>query len=268
MRLQKGGLQAGGAFYLLAAVAGCRISGGTLEGRVKAMPVMLGVKGQEPWGRLAFDDFGNLSINGQVLSLPIAQENRRFGLSFVDASALPRAWRPAHASEGGLMVSSIELASPLAIAGLRPFDVVVALEGEPAVDGRSLATRLQQIAPGRDVRLEALTPRGPGTFRVKTPEALRDSTRFNITPLFYYGRSPLGFSVILPGAALAWSSWIYDGEPKPENDGPSPAYYRQLKWEALLGIFSCRTTENLYTGKKKRRLDLFKFKLAEWDLAP
>ena len=60
--------------------------------------------GTQPTGLvLGIDALGNVTLEGNVLQLPKAQEDERVGVMLVDLDACPRVCRPDHAREGGVM---------------------------------------------------------------------------------------------------------------------------------------------------------------------
>ncbi len=246
------------ALSLTIAASGCAMPDWSLKGKLRSRPETLGGgEGRHPWGVLAFDELGSLTLNGQVLSLPSAQETHRFGVSFIDAAALPQAWRPKHAADGGPMVSAIERASPLAIAGLRPFDIVRSVQGQAIGDIEALTRTLGEFEPGRVVRIEAMTPRGPRAFEAEAVPEVYDLTSTEVFPLFY-ARGQTWRRFICP----VFSIWriIQDGKQEGEGDSsPWPAYFDSFAWDLTFDLVQYRSSRNLYTGETKRSLVIFWF---------
>lgn len=106
---------------------------------------------------LDVDAQGNLLLHGHVLSLPQAREDRRWGAVFLDVSPLASSWRPLTATEGGIVVAAVRSDSPLAMAGLRPFDRIKTIDGEAVASVGSLVARLEAVPEGSKVRLDCET---------------------------------------------------------------------------------------------------------------
>lgn len=144
-------------------------------------------------GALAVDRLGNLTLNGRVLDLPRGAERVRWGLSAVDAGALPPVWRPPHAEDGGVLIAGLAAASPLAMAGLRPLDRVLTLDDAAPEGPRELCARL---AAAERVRLEVRSPDG-ARRRVEAEAAedgVEDNERFYVPYLFERQASAAGES--------------------------------------------------------------------------
>lgn len=246
------------ACSLALVASGCAVPDWSLKGKLRSTPETLGGgEGRQPWGVLAFDELGSLTLNGQILSLPFAQEIHRFGVSFIDASALPSAWRPKHAAEGGPMVSAIGRASPLAIAGLRPFDIVRSVQGQTIREIEALTRVLGEFEPGRVVRIEAMTPRGPKVFEAEAVPEVYDLTSTEVFP-FFYAKGQTWKRFICP----VFSSWriIQDGKPEGEaNSSPWPAYFDTSAWDLIFDLVKYHSSKNLYTGETKRSFVIFWF---------
>ena len=99
------------------ASAGCGALDVTLEGTVRTALVEPVASRDERPIVLAFTRTGGMTVNGQLVELPQAEERRQFGVTLVDAAALPPVWRPGHAPRGGVLIASLHKASPLAIRG-------------------------------------------------------------------------------------------------------------------------------------------------------
>jgi putative serine protease PepD len=57
---------------------------------------------------------------------------------------------------GGAMVASVEAAGPAASAGIKPGDVIVAIDKTPVANADELAAALAQIKPGNTIQVEVV----------------------------------------------------------------------------------------------------------------
>jgi hypothetical protein len=250
--------------FLCLAATGCITQTSVrLPGRLPAEPQLLGVGvGREPWGELALNSLGTLTINGQALAVPFAQERRNFGVGFADASALPPAWRPAHAPDGGILVAYVERASPLALAGLRPFDAVRRLGGEPVAGADALAASLAALEPGAAAVLDVETPRGSARIEAAASPGYKDETGVEVECVFAYGssRTAWSFSLGEPFVPLIklWSG-VTNEEPGARNRGgpPGSEYRRHFAWGILWDLVRRHARRDLVTGEKKVYWTLF-----------
>jgi serine protease DegS len=64
-----------------------------------------------------------------------------------------------------VVVANVLVDSPADHAGVRPNDLLTALDGEPVRTAQDLVSRLAQLTPGAEVRLEGL--RGRDAFKIK-----------------------------------------------------------------------------------------------------
>lgn len=87
------------------------------------------------------------------LRVASARETERFGLKAIDTGDLPRVWRPGRTERGAVVVADLKSASPLAVAGLRPYDEVRAVNGARVADPAALVRELRAAAEGKTVRL-------------------------------------------------------------------------------------------------------------------
>ncbi len=247
-------------------LAGCISFKIDLSGPVPSRPLPLGGgDGREPWGALACDQLGNLQLNGQPLQLPAARENQRLGIQLVDSSLLPEAWRPQHAKKGGLMVTALERASPLAIEGLRPFDVLKILNGVPIADLDQFMAAVQKIKAGEELSLEAATPRGAKFIRASMRSALADETEVSIPLLAQYHRSQTSFGLGFGPGLITFAEWYQDSKGE-SGDGKTlfPVYLESREWSFLYDLIETKRSKNLETGQVKGSWRLFwLFKLGE-----
>jgi hypothetical protein len=102
------------------------------------------------------DPAGHLLVAGHALALPSARENRRFGATFVDVSPLARPLRPLTALDGGIVIGAVRSDSPLALAGARAFERVVAIDGETVASLSSLVETLERARDGQKLRLSVV----------------------------------------------------------------------------------------------------------------
>ena len=60
----------------------------------------------------------------------------------------------------GVLVYSVEEAGPAALAGIRPGELIVKIDGKPTPDPAALAAILAELQPGQAVKAVLLTPEG------------------------------------------------------------------------------------------------------------
>lgn len=75
------------------------------------------------------------------------------GVSVQDAPGVRGAGAAGGAGAGGVAIAGIDRAGPAARAGLRPGDIVVAVNGERVDNARALIRAVAAVAPGNQVRL-------------------------------------------------------------------------------------------------------------------
>jgi hypothetical protein len=188
---------------------------------------------------------GEPTIHDRSIDLPRAQEDVRQGVVALDSTPLPPGWRPLHAPEGGLLISAVDAASPLGLAGLRPYDLVLAVDGSapPTLDGLrealgrpSVALRVRHL-DGREERLEAqAAPRVRGQNRVACFVA---DVAWNHT----------GLGWDLAGAYLVWCDSLV-------RHAPRKGYADAFGWGALLDLVVYRRWTDRATGEEAWCLDL------------
>lgn len=189
---------------------------------------------------------GAPSILGRAIDLPRTQEDVRQGVVAVDSTPLPPGWRLPHARDGGLVVSAVDAASPLGLAGLRPYDLVLEVEGRPAPPtlealrealGRPTVALRVRHPDGREARLEAeAAPRVQGSSRLVL--FVVDGT---------WTHTGAGWDVA--GALVAWCD-------AKVTYLPEKGYADALGWGALLDLVRYRRWVDLGTGEETWCVDL------------
>jgi len=217
----------------------------------------VGSHGDEPL-ILAFDRLGHLTLNGGALELPQARERIHFGLGVVDAGALPPPWRPAHARDGGLLVASLEKASPLAVAGLRLFDRIDAVDGEPAGAPGELARRLATADPETPLTLDVVRPGGePARVSARAAERVGDDQRISLPLLFELRSSTTGQAVGTGPLDLLFRvrSRLEHRYVVDPAQGLS-VYEERFGWDFLGGLLGWESLTDPATGEGRSRLRL------------
>lgn len=252
--------------------AGCGSLEVGLPGRLGTPAI---VRESGPGGPLvwACDQLGNLTLNGRPLHLPTRSEGKRFGITVVDAGALPPAWRPDHAQDGGLLVTGLDKGSPFAIVGLRPLDRIVAVDGKPVATPDELVGALS-VEPDAPVNLSAVDPdgdpvwperrrphgaQGEPVLEARAADGPRDSQVFRAPLLFERRLSSAGgsFGFGPLDSLFYWraaSMHGYDADP----DTGHSTYTRRFEWGALLNLVLWERAV-LPNGEERSRLRLFWF---------
>ncbi|MDF1664938.1 MAG: PDZ domain-containing protein, partial [Planctomycetota bacterium] len=106
-----------------------------------------------PW-TLRFENSGRAFVGSQQLFLPSEAEYKHFGITVVDGSSLPQEWTHGTAQSRTVLVSLIDRASPLAAAGIRPYDRILEINGEKA----TLASFRRHIHTAYSVKLKYQRP--------------------------------------------------------------------------------------------------------------
>jgi hypothetical protein len=247
-------IAAAAAALLALAASGCGSLDLGLQDRLTA-PVLPVAPGDinKAWGRFTFDELGNARLNGMTLRLPTARESERFGVTFVDASALPPAWRPAPAAAGGIMVSAIEKASPLAAAGLAPFDVVRRINGDAVDDVDSAVRALREVEPGQNA---VVVVASGDTIVARTPVAAHDETHVYV-PLVCETRAATN------GSSLGLGPWdglfYYRSTLREHVPDRAPGLYEHFEWGTLFNIVKVDTYDAAprHAGRKLTCVRLF-----------
>lgn len=199
---------------------------------------------------LAVDRLGNLTLNGHVLDLPGAAEHRRFGLVAVDATLLPPPWRPPHAPTGGVLVTSLAKASPLAIAGLRPYDLVASVDGATVAAPGELVAALVGVADRARVRLAIVRPDGSvATVDAQAGGPVEELERLRTPFLFERSTSATGSAFGL--GPLDQLVWWYDRVEHAYADvatGDPSRFVRRWSWGFLGALIGYERRVDLHTG--------------------
>jgi len=69
-------------------------------------------------------------------------------------------------NSNGTVITSLEAGGPAEKAGLKPGDVVTAVNGEPVVDSTALRLRVSRTAPGNTLKFTVQRPEGPSDISV------------------------------------------------------------------------------------------------------
>jgi len=207
---------------------------------------------------LAFDPRGNLTVNGQVLELPRRRERRRLGVGVVDVGPLPAIWRPAHAADGGILVASLQKASPLAIAGLRPFDRVRSVNGEQVSDVKSFVARID-VDEGTTLRLEVVKPDGrEETLEAEAGDLVGDSSQVHVPFLFERRSSPTGHALgFAPFDALFYYRTLTEHTYVEEAEVGHTQYNDRFEWGVLGNLLLYESVLDSRSGEQRSRFRLF-----------
>lgn len=234
---------------------------------------------------MTFDRIGDARIALRRVELPKGREVARFGLTVVDATPLHRLVPP-HVAEHRVVVSSLERSSPFAAAGLRPFDVVVALDGQPVQTIADLVPRLAAKEPGDQARLTVVRPDGSqADVSAEASEQVLASGGFKLPLLLERQTSGTGSALgvgpldMLFYYRSALEHWAIPPPTRPEEAPPTspfppvaaPAaspdagrakasrsrFARRFEWGALLNLFLYESEVDLQTGEERSRFRLF-----------
>lgn len=113
---------------------------------------------------MTFDRTGTPLVGWRAAHLPRGQAWARFGVALVDAAPLgllvPSHIAAVTTGAPRIVVAALERASPLAHAGVRPFDVLTKVDGRPAGPLAEVVARLAGAEPETTVTLEVRRPDG------------------------------------------------------------------------------------------------------------
>lgn len=244
------------ALVLAASASGCV---GTRTQQVELAGTLhrLGDAADQP---LSFDQHGRPRIYERPVDLPRAQEDRRYGAVLVDVTPLPESWRPASAPRGGVVVSAVDLASPLAIRGLRCGDRITAVDGLAVLDVDQVAKALWERdrislsvvhLDGREAKVEAEA----------CQEGVREVSHWSVPAVVTYAGSTTG-----GGFKLGPLGWIFNARSAYVTDGKR--YLDRTEWGALLDLIAWESETDPLTGQSQSRLRLFWFLSLGSDLFP
>jgi hypothetical protein len=216
---------------------------------------------------MTFDPLGGAVIlPDKRVELPLAREGERFGVTVVDTTPLRR-FAPAHVGERRVMVSALDYASPLAVAGLRPFDVIAALDGQPVTTIDDLVARLGAKEPGDVARLSVQRAGGVALeVEAEAVDGPLGSSVVHVPFLFERHASAAGSSLGLGPIDLLFffRSFVdHFGVPRDEAAPPlAPAasrsrYARRFEWGALFNIIFYVTETDVRTDVERSKLRLF-----------
>lgn len=229
---------------------------------------------------MTFDRLGDARVAERRVELPRGRELVRFGLTVVDVGPLHRLV-PAHVGDHRVVVSSLERASPLAAAGLRPFDVITAVDGQPVATIDDVLSRLSAKAEGDEVRLAVIRPGGEAAeIEAAAAERVLQSGGFwipllaerqksgsgqalglgPIDSLFYYRSAVEHWAV--PPAEPAEAREADERSPFPPveaelNQASRSRFSRRFEWGTLLNMFVYESEVDLQTGEERSRFRLF-----------
>lgn len=128
-----------------------------------------------PW-MLRFEGAGRAFVGTQRIFLATEAEYKHFGITVVDASSLPEEWTHGTAESRAVLVSLIDRSSPLAAAGIRPYDRILELNGEEA----SLAVFRRHIKTAYSLQIKFQRPSG----QIKDCVAVRSENIYQCDSLY------------------------------------------------------------------------------------
>jgi hypothetical protein len=202
-------------------------------------------------GALRFDANGYPEVYERPVDLPRAQEDHRYGLVVVDSSPLPPGWRPRHAPDGGVLVAALDRASPLARAGVRSSDLILAVNGEPIDSPEQLVVALQEADRVELIGQSRWGPR-PYTITAEPSDEVAGVSSFQLPAVFSVASSDTGTGVTVGPLGLLFASRAA----LMTNDH---RYVERSEWGFLLDLFRYRSETETSTGKTKSRFTLFWF---------
>ncbi len=227
------------------ALTGCGSLGVGLGGYLPGARIKLA-----PGRSIEVSSLGTPKLNGKRLRLPEASEVDRFGVSFIDLGQLPAAWRPKHAEQGGTVVASIYRASPLAVAGLRPFDLIVSIDGAKVHSPQAAADALRKVPLGQVTELTVVHRDGQrkelsATARTELNEGAEWHLPFSYTSASNQHETALSIG---PLDGLFWYADTLQTQ--------TWTYYRRVRWGTLLNLIHWQSVTNQSTGDVERTLRL------------
>lgn len=260
---------------LLPLLSGCVQLDVALEGGVD--PGLRPLPGGVP---MTFDRVGVPLVGYHAAHLPRAEALRRFGVTLVDARPLG-ALAPDNARAHPVVVAALERGSPLAHAGVRPFDAIAAIDSRPATALADVADRLAGAAPGAVLALAIVRPGGEAlTVEVEASDHALEYDQTKLPLLFEHQGSSGGWSLglgpldLLLGARHAIEHWAV---PPPASALPQPGappgppeplalgevresrsrFRDRVQWGVLWGLVGWERETELPAGETRSRLRLF-----------
>lgn len=208
---------------------------------------------QTPKGSaLTFTVHGEPRVYDRPVDLPRAQEDERFGLVVVDTRSLPPAWR-LNGSGPGVVVATVDRASPLAIAGLRCGDRLQTINSEPVRSVQQVAKVLHEEAEVRLV-VYPLASTTPTAIVARAEGPLHSSSGWMIPIVAGTASSPTG-----RGARIGPLGMVWNARSALLTDAKGTRYVERNEVALLLDLFAYESETDLATGKTQRRVRLFWF---------
>lgn len=211
--------------------------------------------------------FGDLVLVGgdgqQTFDVPTVSDHRFFDATFVDLDLVPPIWRPAHARAGGVIVSRLARSSPLARAGIKPFDVIRAIDGAPVRSADELVRQLGSCREGDRLEVDVTRVADAGSAHavVAVGEPVHESAIFYLPFVAMQIREgPNSVLGIGPFDALftRWTHWDCDTEDS-SSTKLRPEVTLATGWSTLFYAFRYEEKTFLDRGTRRRRLYLFWF---------
>ena len=227
------------------ALTGCVFDAMEVELRGSVPPVTFE---DQPFSVRAYD--GTPEVDGRRIHLPFAGEDQRYGVHLIDTDPLPPGWRLPHARDGGLMIAQVDRGSPLALAGARPYDVLLAVDGQPPAGVAAVAS---QLAAAPQVRWTLRQLDGQErTIEAAAVEEVQGKSAFGVPFLLQVFGSETG-SAVQFGPGLCWFNSSL-------RQPPDEARYHDFwGWGFLVDIVHYRSLTDPVTGEVHRQLTLFWF---------
>lgn len=210
---------------------------------------------------LSFTSTGHPRVYDRPVDLPRAQEDARYGVVLIDTRPLPAGWR-AEADDGGVVVSAVDWASPLARAGLRAGDQIESVD-DVAAESPEQVVELLSARDSVALAIQRTRSYDAGRFTVEA-EAEPDLQENSVWALpgvitLSTSNTGTGFSLGPVGAICAGRSALV-------TDGVR--YVERTEWAFLFDWFAYRSETDVATGEVRRRFTLFWFLDFGDDAAP
>lgn len=206
--------------------------------------------------RLEFESSGQAFLDHNSLHLPEAREVRRFGIVLADVSPLPDEFRPRHAAKGGVLVARLLDTSPLALGGLEPMDLILAIDGKTVARPGEVVTALESVPDGSPVRVlvrkpertrprlmkgdDEVLPEETGTIEATPHGALDDGEDLSIF-VFHGYWTPCG---------VRWKGPLQICDYKDDSRaGLETGVTREVEWGFLFDLLRFERTEVALRGR-------------------